>query len=143
MKAIFKTAWPYADDALNLPVADVEAAIPFYETIMGFKVVSRNDSPCKSALLARDNIQIGLAENGGDPEQEGCFFEVDNAEAAFAELKSNGLTKQPVWIERKSPEEREVAGFRIDQHGSTSFKVFFIVAPDGLCYCLGERLSSE
>jgi catechol 2,3-dioxygenase-like lactoylglutathione lyase family enzyme len=139
MKAMFKTAWPYAGDALNLPVENVEAAIPFYATIMGFEVVSRKDEPCKSAVLARDGIQIGLAENGGDPTQEGCFFEVDNAEAAFAELKSNGLTRQPVWIERKSPEEREEAGFRIDQHGATSFKVFFVVAPDGLCYCLGER----
>lgn len=143
MKAIFLTAWPYAEDVMNLSVADVEAAIPFYETIMGFKVVTRSDLPCKSAVLARDNIQIGLAENGGDPAQEGCFFEVDNAEAAFEELKSNGLTRQPVWIERKPPEEREEAGFRIDQHGATSFKVFFIVAPDGLCYCLGERLGAE
>lgn len=143
MQAVFRTARPYADNALNLPVADVESAIPFYETIMGFKVVSRNDTPCKSAVLARDGIQIGLAENGGDPEQEGCFFEVDNADAAFEELKSNGLTRQPVWIERKPPEEREEAGFRIDRHGATSFKVFFVVAPDGLCYCLGERLSSE
>jgi lactoylglutathione lyase len=139
MKAIFMTAWPYAKDAMNLPVANVEAAIPFYETIMGFHVVSRNDSPCKSAVLARDGIQMGLAENGGDPTQEGCFFEVDNGEAAFEELKSNGLTKHPIWIERKPPEEREQAGFRIDQHGATSFKVFFVVAPDGLCYCLGER----
>jgi catechol 2,3-dioxygenase-like lactoylglutathione lyase family enzyme len=143
MKGIYKTARPYADDALNLPVPNVEEALPFYETIMGFKVVSRNDSPCKSAVLTRDSIQIGLAENGGDPSQEGCFFEVDNAEAAFEELKSNGLTRQPVWIERKPPEEREEAGFRIDQYGATSFKVFFIVAPDGLCYCLGERLAAE
>jgi catechol 2,3-dioxygenase-like lactoylglutathione lyase family enzyme len=126
MKAVFKTAWPYADDAMNLPVENVEAAIPFYERIMGFQLVTRNDSPWKSAVLARDGIQIGLAENGGDPTQEGCFFEVDNAEAAFAELKSNGL-------------EKGDAGFRIDQHGDTSFKVFFVVAPDGLCYCLGER----
>ena len=143
MKAIFKSAWPYADDAMNLPVANVEEAIPFYEKIMGFKVVSRTDSPSKSAVLARDDIRIGLAENGGDPEQEGCFFEVDNAEAAFGELKENGLTKHPMWIERKPPEEREEAGFRIDQHGATSFKVFFIVAPDGLCYCLGERLTNS
>lgn len=128
MKAVFKTAWPYANDAMNLPVADVDAAIPFYEAIMGFKLVSRKDSPFKSAILARDVIQIGLAENGGDPSQEGCFFEVDNAEAAFAELKSNGL-------------EKEDANFRIDQHGDTAFKVFFVVAPDGLCYCLGERQS--
>jgi len=128
MKAIYKTAAPYAKDAMNLPVADVETAIPFYETIMGFKLVSRKDSPCKSAVLARDDVQIGLAENGGDPTQEGCFFEVDNAEAAFAELKSNGLG-------------REEADFRIDRYGDASYKVFFVVAPDGLCYCLGERQS--
>ncbi|MEK6321938.1 MAG: VOC family protein [Acidobacteriota bacterium] len=141
MKAVFKTAWPYASDAMNLPVADMETAIPFYETIMGFQVVSRKDAPFKSAVLGRDGIQIGLAENGGDPTQEGCFFEVDNAEAAFGELKANGLTTHPSWTGRKAPEETEEAGFSIDQHGATSFKVFFVVAPDGLCYCLGERQS--
>ena len=128
MKAVFKTASPYAKDAMNLPVVDVDAAIPFYETTMGFKLVSKNDTPIKSAVLARDAIQIGLAENGGDPSQEGCFFEVDNAEAAFAELKARGLNK-------------DEAGFRIDRYGDKSFKVFFVVAPDGLCYCLGERQS--
>ena len=126
MSAVFKSAYPYAADKMNLPVENVEAAIPFYETVMGFRVVSRNESPHKSACLARDDIQIGLAENGGDPGREGCFFEVDNAEAAFAELKSNGF-------------EKEEPGFRIDQYGDTSYKVFFVVAPDGLCYCLGER----
>ena len=126
MKAVFKTARPYQKDEMNLPVENVEAAIPFYKTIMGFQLVSRKDAPCKTAVLGRDGIQIGLAENGGDPTQDGCFFEVDNAEAAFAELKSNGLGK-------------EEADFRIDQHGATAWKVFFVVAPDGLCYCLGER----
>ncbi|MFN0119767.1 MAG: VOC family protein [Blastocatellia bacterium] len=125
-KAIYKSASPYADDAMNLPVGNVAAALPFYETIMGFQAVSRGDSPCASAVLARDDIQIGLAENGGDPSQEGCFFEVDNVETAFAELRANGLNKTD-------------AGFRIDRHGDTSWKVFFVVAPDGLCYCLGER----
>jgi len=128
MKAVFKTAFPYLDDAMNLPVENVETAIPFYETVMGFQVVSRKDEPLKSAVLGRDAIQIGLAENGGDPTQDGCFFEVDNVEAAFEELKANGL-------------EKEDAGFRVDQHGTTSYRVFFVVAPDGLCYCLGERQS--
>jgi lactoylglutathione lyase len=126
MKAFFKAAWPYQQDAMNLPVADVEAALPFYETIMWFQVVSRSDAPHKSAVLGRDSIQIGLAENGGDPTQDGCFFAVNNAAAAFAELKANGLAK-------------EAADFRLDQHGDTVWKVFFVVAPDGLCYCLGER----
>jgi catechol 2,3-dioxygenase-like lactoylglutathione lyase family enzyme len=128
MTAIFKSASPFLEDEMNLPVADLETAIPFYETVMGFQVVSRQDSPHKSAHLKRDGIQIGLAENGGDPTQDGCFFEVDSAESAFAELKANGLNNG-------------TANFRIDQHGEKSYKVFFVVAPDGLCYCLGERVA--
>jgi catechol 2,3-dioxygenase-like lactoylglutathione lyase family enzyme len=128
MKAVFKTVAAYRADEMNLPVGNLDGALTFYETVMGFEVVSRKDSPCKSAVLGRDGIRIGLAENGGDPTQEGCFFEVDDVLAAFAELKSNGL-------------QREEAGFRIDKHGDTSYKVFFVVAPDGLCYCLGARQS--
>lgn len=126
-KAVFQTASPYLKDALNLPVENLEEAIPFYETIMGFQVVSQQDAPCKSAILARDDIQIGLAENGGDPTQEGCFFEVDDVEVAFNELKNNGL-------------QNDDPDYRIDQHGDKSFRIFFVIAPDGLCYCLGQRV---
>ena len=126
MKSVFKSTWPYQGDEMNLPVEDIDQAIPFYESVMGFRVVSRNHSPHKSAVLTRDEIKIGLAENGGDPTQDGCFFEVDNAETAFAELQARGLKK-------------DSADFRIDQYGDKKFKVFFVVAPDGLCYCLGER----
>ena len=123
---MFKNAWPYKDDKMNLPVRDLESAIPFYEIIMGFKLVSRNESPYKSAVLERDDVQIGLAENGGDPEQEGCFFEVDDVEKAITEVKSRGLKK-------------EASDLDIHKHGETSWKVFYVVAPDGLCYCIGER----
>ena len=58
MKAVYKTASPYLADAMNLPVENLESAIPFYGKVMGFHVVSRKDSPCKSAALARDGIQI-------------------------------------------------------------------------------------
>jgi len=126
MKSAFKSVWPYQGDAMNLPVENVNDAIPFYETVMGFQVASRAHDPHESVVLKRDVIQIGLAENGGDPTQDGCFFEVDNVETAFAELKTNGL-------------KNENAEFRIDQYGDKKFKVFFVVAPDGLCYCLGER----
>ena len=111
---------------MNLPVENVDEAIPFYESVMGFHVAGRADAPHKSVVLMRDGIKIGLAENGGDPTQDGCFFEVDNVETAFAELKANGFEKQE-------------ADFRIDAYGDKKFKVFFVIAPDGLCYCLGER----
>lgn len=126
MKAEFKSAWGYQGNNLNLPVANLDAAIPFYESVMGFSVSSRSDSPHRSAILARDGIEIGLAENGGDPTQDGCAFEVDNVERAFAELKSNGLQK-------------EISEFSFEKRGETQWKVFFVVAPDGLCYWLGER----
>ncbi len=126
MSAKFVRAAPYADDEMNLPVESIDASIPFYEKVMGLKVLSRTDAPTKTAVLGRDDIQTGLAENGGDPSQEGCFFEVDDVESAFAELRSNGL-------------DQADPGYRVDQHGDTSFRVFFVVAPDGLCYCLGQR----
>jgi lactoylglutathione lyase len=122
----YRRAAPYLKDAMNLPVAKVDEAVPFYERIMGFRVTERQTTPMKRASLARDDIRIGLAENGGDPTKEGCFFEVDDVEAAFAQLKANGLG-------------RDDAGYRIDQHGPNTFKVFFVIAPDGLCYCIGQR----
>lgn len=126
VKAIFKTAWPYQQDAMNLPVANVREAIPFYQNTMGFQLLSQKEEPYRSAILFRNEIQIGLSENGGDPAQDGCFFEVDNVETAFAELKANGLGK-------------EVPDYQFQKYGATNWKVFFVVAPDGLCYCLGER----
>jgi catechol 2,3-dioxygenase-like lactoylglutathione lyase family enzyme len=125
-KAFFKSAAPYANDKMALPVESVDLAIPFYETVMGFHVVSRSNAPHKSVVLARDDIQMGLAENGGDSSQEGCFLEVDNVEIAFAEFKANGLN-------------REDPGFRTQTfEGGYSYRVFFVIAPDGLCYCIGE-----
>ena len=126
VKAVFKNAWPYMQDKMNLPVKNLTDALPFYENILGFKIIQQKTEPYKSATLSRDGIQIGLSENGGDPSQDGCFFEVDNLAAAFAELKSNGL-------------KNETEDFKNHQHGTTSWKVFFIVAPDELCYCIGEK----
>lgn len=119
-KAIFKRAVPYKDDALNLPVANVAAAVSFYQETFGFRLVSITD---ERAVLARDQIQIGLAENGGDPTQEGCFFEVDNVESAFAEIKS----KKP-----------DVSGPGLQKVNGETFKAFFVVAPDGLCYMIAQ-----
>ena len=47
MKATLEKAFGYQGDAMNLPVADLAAAIPFYETILGFRVFSRADTPHK------------------------------------------------------------------------------------------------
>ena len=111
---------------MNLPVANVDAAIPFYTDIMGFQVVSQSETPHRSAVLARPDIQMGIAENGGDPSQDGCAFEVNDIEAVFAEFKANGL-------------EKEISEFDIETNDGGTWKVFYVVAPDGLCYWLGEK----
>ena len=90
-QAILKNAWPYQQDRMNLPVADLETALPFYETILGFQLVLRSETPHRSAVLERDGIEIGLAENGGDPTQDGCFFEVDECRNDVDRTKGNRL----------------------------------------------------
>ncbi|TAE32617.1 MAG: VOC family protein [Cytophagales bacterium] len=128
MKATLKQAWPYQQDALNLPVENLETALPFYETVLGFQRTYQTDAPPKRAVIARDGIELGLAENGGDPTQDGCFFEVDDVETAFSELKTNGLSNE-------NPD------FSFQRQGDTLWKMFFVVAPDGLCFCYGQRQS--
>ena len=119
-------AFGYQGDNMNLPVVDVTAAVPFYEDVLGFSVVSRSDSPVPSAVLARDNVQIRLVENGGDPTQDGCAFHVRGVEALLSEFNSRGLNKPPSALDR---EEMDGAAWR----------VFYVIAPDGLCYWFGER----
>jgi catechol 2,3-dioxygenase-like lactoylglutathione lyase family enzyme len=126
MAGTLEKAFGYQGDNMNLPVADLAAALPFYETVLGFRVVSRSDTPHKSAVLARDHVQMKLAENGGDPSQDGCAFHVTNLASLFSEFKTNGLQK-------------EISEFDTEQHGESTWKVFSVVAPDGLCYWFGER----
>lgn len=126
MTATLERVFGYQGDNMNLPVRNVEEALPFYESVLGFRLLSRSELPCRSAVLVRDGIQIGLAENGGDPSQDGCAFHVKGLDALFAELKANGLQK-------------EVSEFDVEQHGGAAWKVFYVVAPDGLCYWFGER----
>ncbi len=126
MKPTLEKAFGYQGATMNLPVPDLAAALPFYETVLGFRVQSRSDAPPKAAVLARDQIQIGLAENGGDPTQDGCAFHVTQVESLFAEFKANGLNK-------------ELSEFSIERRDNGAWKVFYVVAPDGLCYWFGER----
>lgn len=127
MNAIYKNAWGYQGDAMNLPVRDVGAATPFYERVFGFHVESSTPSSQHRVVLARDDVRIALAENGGDPEQDGVAFEVDDVAAAHAELKANGLEK----IGEIKPEKRE---------DGSEWSAFFVIAPDGLCYWIGEKI---
>lgn len=126
MKGTLEKGFGYQGDKMQLPVRDLVAALPFYETVLGFHVVLRSDAPHKSAVLKRDQVEIGLAENGGDSSQDGCAFHVEDLESLFAEFKANGLAK-------------ELSEFSSEQHDGVAWRVFYVVAPDGLCYWFGER----
>ena len=124
--ATLEKVFGYQGDNMNLPVPDLAAALPFYQAVLGFQVVSQSDAPHKSAVLARDRIQIGLAENGGDPTQDGCAFHVKGLDSLFAEFQGNGLGKP-------------LSQFDVEQRDDGAWRVFYVVAPDGLCYWFGER----
>lgn len=126
MKARLHAAFGYQEDHLNLPVADLDAALPYYETVLGFRLLSRSETPHRRAVIARDDVQMGLAENGGDPTQDGCAFHVIGLDDLFAEFNANGLHKPPSAID-------------VETHDNGTFRVFYVVAPDGLCYWFGEK----
>ena len=123
MKPLFRRAAGYQGNALALPVASVDEAIPFYEQRLGFQLVERKRVPVVAAILERDSVRIGLVENGGDPTQDGAFFEVGSVDDAFRDLQERGLT----------PSRPEV---NTSEHGS--YRAFFVIAPDGLCFMIGE-----
>jgi catechol 2,3-dioxygenase-like lactoylglutathione lyase family enzyme len=129
MKATLEKAFGYQGDNMNLPVRDLTAALPFYETVLGFRLLTRSETPHTAAVLGRDGVQIGLAENGGDATQDGCAFHVKDVEGLFAEFQANGLQK-------------ELSTFDVERHDDAAWKVFYVVAPDGLCYWFGERIAN-
>lgn len=125
-RAVFEKAFGYQDDKMNLPVPDLAAAIPYYVSKLGFRVISGSNTPHRSAILARDQVEIGFAENGGDSSQDGCAFHVKNLDALLAELNAAGLDKKADEI-------------GIEEMDGEKWRVLYLIAPDGLCYWFGER----
>ena len=110
-------------EPMNMPVADIDAAIAWYESKMGFTVKSRTDDPVAAVVMTRDDIELGFAVNGGDPEQASCYIAVSDGHAAMADLESKGVS---------------VGNHRIDEHGDSKYEVFFVRDDDGICYCIGQ-----
>jgi lactoylglutathione lyase len=120
------SAHGYQGDKMNLPVKDADSAVTFYEHVLGFSVASREIEP-KKIILERDSVQMALVENGGDPEQDGCAFHVQGIDELLPEFISNGLKSDPSKIQIDTRDD------------GSSFRVFYVVAPDGLCYWFGEQ----
>ena len=119
----FQSASPYKDDVLALPVTELDAASQWYCKHFGMTELERRDSPHPTVILERDGVQIGFAINGGEPSQEGAAIVVVDINGVKAQLESNGIA---------------VANTRVDERDGEKFNVFFVVAPDGLCFYFNE-----
>jgi catechol 2,3-dioxygenase-like lactoylglutathione lyase family enzyme len=122
----FKAAFPFQDDVLSLPVADLDGTSNWYATHFGMTEVERTDQPVARVILERDDARIGFAVNGGDASQHGAAILVTNIQHVRDELESSGVAP---------------SNWRVDERDGQQLQVFFVVAPDGLCYYFHEPLT--
>ncbi|MEL6109579.1 MAG: VOC family protein, partial [Planctomycetota bacterium] len=120
----FVQAFPYQDDVLALPVTDIDSASTWYGQRFGMTEVERREDP-PTVILERDGTRIGFAINGGDASQDGAAILVSEIDAIRQELEARGL---------------EIGDPRVDERDGKRFRVFFVVAPDGLCFYFHEPL---
>jgi len=117
--ALFKAAFPYQKDVLALPVTDLDVASHWYASAFGLTEVERRSHPYPAVILERDGVRMGFAVNGGDASQDGAAILVSDIHRAKQELEANGIP---------------IGNWRVDTRDGQRFQVFFVVAPDGLCY---------
>jgi hypothetical protein len=55
-----------------------------FPIVFGIRVLSRSVTPHNAAVLGRDQVQIRLAENGGDSTQDRCAFDVNDLKTPLA-----------------------------------------------------------
>ena len=116
---LFEAAFPFAEDVLALPVEDIDVAAAWYGERFGLKEVERRDAPVSTVLMERDGVRIGFAVNGGDASNDGAAILVADAARARQEIEATGV---------------ETGNWRIDERDGKRYQVFFVVAPDGLCF---------
>ncbi len=126
-KATFKQAFPFQKDVLALPVTDLDTASQWYSAHFGMAEVERRAAPVPTVILERDGARIGFAINGGDASQDGAAVLVSDIRGMRDELEANGTN---------------IANWRVDERDGQKYQVFFVVAPDGLCYYFHEPIAA-
>jgi hypothetical protein len=119
--AHLKAVYPISGEDLNaLPVKEIGPAVAYYETVLGFSVVSQNSS---TASLSRDNVRIGLVGKADhEPKEAGSMaFAVDDLDSMHHELQASGANP---------------GKFGTDQWGGKQYRTFFVREDEnGYCYC--------
>ena len=128
MSRLYESASPYGSDILALPVADLDRAAEWYRARLGLVEVERRNEPIPTVILERDGVRIGFAVNGRDASQEGAAILVTDIHRARAELETNGV---------------QTINWRVDERDGKRFQVFFVVAPDGLCYYYHQLIGEQ
>ena len=116
---LFEAAFPFADDVLALPVKDIDVAAEYYADAFGLIEVERHNDPVPTVIMERDGARIGFAVNGGDASQDGAAILVIDIQRVRDEIEGNGV---------------ETGNWRVDERDGQRYQVFFVIAPDGLCY---------
>ncbi len=125
---LYLAAYPFADDVLNLPVKDIEKTAQWYGDAFGLQEVERRESPQPAIIMARDGTRIGFAINGGDASQEGAAILVADIHRARDELEAKGV---------------KTGNWRVDERDGMKYQVFFVVAPDGLCFYFHQPIKDS
>jgi predicted enzyme related to lactoylglutathione lyase len=119
--AQLKGVYPISGEDLNaLPVKEIGPAVAYYETVLGFSVVSQDPS---TATLTRDDVRIGLVRKPDhEPKEAGSMaFAVDDLDAMHHELQASGANP---------------GKFGTDQWGGKQYRTFFVREDEnGYCYC--------
>ena len=88
-RLFFRAAGPIGDtDIRALPAKEIGPAVGYYTQCLGFSLVSKG---AMAARLKRDDVEIGLAVNGRDPEQASCRFSVGDVDALRREYDAKGI----------------------------------------------------
>jgi hypothetical protein len=119
----FKATGPIGDTDTNaLSVKEIGPAVGYFTQCLGFSLVSKDKT---TARLKRDDVEIGLAVNGHDPEQASCWFSVSDVDALRAEY-----------------EAKEIGPGIIDeqQYDGKPYRVVFAKEPHGVCFCFAHPL---
>ena len=119
----FEAAYLFLDDVTTLPVKNLDETVAWYSNAFGLTEVERTSDPVPQVIMARDDAKIGFAINGNDPSQDGAAVLVREIKKVRDELESKGV---------------DVANWRVDERDGQQLQVFFVVAPDGLCYYFHE-----
>ena len=126
-EARFEKAYPYQKDGVALPVTDLDAASDWYSRHFGMTEVEQCDRPVPTVILGTSETARGSVSpsTAATRRRMAPPCRVTNIREVKAQLESNGAT---------------VGNWRVDEHEGQKLQVFFVVAPDGLCYYFHEPI---